>query len=126
MEIRVPVDIMILRALSDGEHANPVRVRYLLGKHHRDDLEEWPRVDGLWSLDYVTQRMGTLRRFELLERVPPDDSGLYRISDVGHVVLQRWLDTRKREFDLPDAIAATNDVEPRAVDPGEVVDDAAE
>jgi len=112
MQIRVPVDVMILQTLSDGEHANPVRVRYLIETKH--NLGEWGR-DGLWSLDYVTQRMGELRNIGLLERVEPDDSGLYRISDVGRVVLYDWVDRGAEEFHLPEAIDAAEDVDDRTV-----------
>jgi len=113
MQIRVPVDVMILQTLSDGEHANPVRVRYLIEMNH--DLREWGR-ESLWSLDYVTQRMGELRNLGLLERVEPDDSGLYRISDVGRVVLLDWVENGVEEFDLPEAIDAAADVQERTVD----------
>lgn len=118
MQVRVPVDVMILQSLSDGEHANPMRVRYLIRENHYP-FTGWERED-MWSLDYVTQRMGELRKLGLLERVAPDDSGLYRITDLGHVVLQRWVRTNDKTFDLPDALNETEQVEPRVVNPDEI------
>lgn len=122
MQIREPVDVMILQVLSDGEHANPVRTRHLIREQHGDDLGEWDRAE-IWKLDYITQRMNELRKLELLERVPPDDSGLYKISDLGHVVLRRWVDTGEREFSFSDVVEERGDVtrdrvEPDAISPG--------
>lgn len=115
----MPVDVMILQVLTSGEQANPIRVRYQINEQH--NLNRWGKDD--WSLDYITQRMGTLRQFGLLERVPPDDSGIYRLTDTGRVVLQHWIETGETEFDVVEAHETAKEspvsgyVEPEAISP---------
>jgi len=124
MQLRVPIDLLILRVLSNGEQANPTRVGYLIERDHAEEVRERTPDGDMWSLDYVTQRMSTLRGLELLERVPPDDSSLYRISPLGHAALIHALDSGKREFsfrdllDEVDADATVDELDP--VDPDRI------
>lgn len=111
MRLRVPVDVMILQVISDGQHANPIRVRYLIETKHGDRLRDLFDREEMWSLDYVTQRMGDLRGRDLLERVPPEDSGLYRITVMGHQVLENTIETRDPEFDYVELARKTSDEE---------------
>lgn len=97
MRIREPLDVMILQVLSTGEQANPVRVRYLIDQQHGGNLAVWDREE-MWQLDYITQRINKLRRLELLDRVPPENSALHQINERGYYVLSRWTEGGQRDF----------------------------
>ena len=110
MKLRLPVDMLILQVLSDGEHANPIRVRFLVSEQHGDEIRNRLGKE-MWSLDYITQRMSTLRRdLELLERVPPDDSGLYRISDLGHYALRHTIEEGDDEISIRELLEKSEEV----------------
>jgi len=108
MKLRAPIDILILQVLSTGENANPVRARHMIERDHGDQISD--HVGELWSLDYVTQRMSTLRGFELLERVPPEDSSLYRITPLGYAALDRVIDTGSTEFSFRELVAVLEEL----------------
>jgi len=114
MELRVPVEVVILRLLSDGEIANPVRMNYRIEKEHSQDLSESFEYDG-WQVDYIQQRLSRLESLDLLEKVPPETSGLYRITDLGRAVLLNYLETGDPEFDYTDMVEKAKDVDRREV-----------
>lgn len=105
---------MILRAMADGRDVNPKRVRYLIEQEFGDELREDYDREEVWSLDYVTQRMAELRKnYELVDRVPPEDSGLYQINELGMIALSRVLEDGETEFSMRDLLEEAGDEEPR-------------
>jgi len=90
MRLTEPVEIYILEVLADGDAYNPVRVVYQI-KQRYEPSEEWGR-------EYIGQRMSRLRDLELLERVPPDNSGLYEITELGGTALEIHKETGQTEF----------------------------
>lgn len=120
MKLRVPVDVMILQVISDGQHANPVRVRYLIEAKHRRRLGSIFDRDRIWTLDYITQRMGELRERDLLERVPPKDSGLYRITDLGYEVLAQTVDSGSPRFNYREMASTVRKAEMEKIEADDV------
>jgi hypothetical protein len=90
MRLTEPIEIWILDVMADGGAYNPVRVLYEIEQEH-DYSDDWGR-------EYVGQRMARLRDLELLERVCPDNSGLYRISELGETALEVHRETGETEF----------------------------
>lgn len=89
MELSLPADLYVLRVMSDGRTTNPVRVRHRIATEHADELaDEWQKEP--WTREYVSHVMARLKDRELLERVPPDNSGLYRITRLGHAALHEY------------------------------------
>lgn len=96
---------------------NPKRVKYLIDEDHGDELAVRREDREPWTLDYVTQRMGDLRDVDLLERVPPADSGLYQISPIGVEALRHFLEEHERELPFRELVSRADD------SPGPLPDD---
>lgn len=113
--------MLILQVLSDGEHANPIRVHYLIREEHEEKIDHHLGKE-MWSTDYVTQRMSDLRGdLELLDRVPPEGSGLYKISDLGHVALRHSLDNLDGEISIRELLELTERLDDRGPVPPDAI-----
>lgn len=113
MELSLPVDVYVLRVMSDGDPTNPVRVRHLIDDRHADELAtEWERDP--WTRAYISQVMTRLKDRELLERVPPENSGLYRITDLGYAALAAYQNAGRTEFSFRELIDLADDLDNRA------------
>jgi hypothetical protein len=91
MKLTTPIDVYILRVMRDGEAYNPTRVQYLIEENH-----DWSGDD--YERTYIAQEMAALREVELLERVPPENSGLSRITKLGRAALMLYEDEGQEEF----------------------------
>lgn len=116
MEIRVPIDVLVLQELSSGEHANPIRVRYLINRDHMADLRAVFGVEEVWLTDYIQQRMSRFEGVDILDQVPPDTAGLYRISPAGHALLRMYLETEDTEFGYAEIMARADGVDTSRVE----------
>lgn len=105
----------------DGDAYNPVRARYEI--RARLGLE----ADDIPTREYVAQIMARLRDLELLDRVPPDNSGLYRITDLGRAAFAIVVDEGTVEFGFRELVsrAEAGDVSVEIED-SEVVEAVAE
>lgn len=73
MKLAVPTDFEILEALADGRRNTAVNLSYILDKNR----------------SYINTRLPILADYGLLVRVgPAPKSGLYEITEKGHVVLE--------------------------------------
>ena len=105
MELSLPVDVYVLRVMSDGEPNNPVRVQHLIEERHGTELAtEWDRDP--WTRAYISQVMTRLKDRELLARVPPENSGLYRITDLGYAALDAYLARGQTDFSFRELVDA--------------------
>lgn len=90
MKLAVPTDFEILEALSDGERNNAVNLSHILDKNRA----------------YINTRLPVLADYELVERVgPAPNSGLYAITEKGHVALENR-DAYENDDDFEERVEA--------------------
>ncbi|WP_411964505.1 ArsR family transcriptional regulator [Haloferax sp. YSMS24] len=91
MKLAVPTDFDILEALSDGRRNTAVNLSYILDKNR----------------SYINTRLPILADYGLLERVgPAPKSGLYEITDKGHVVVDHREKYRSDGVDFDELVAS--------------------
>jgi len=79
MKLRIPIDVVILKLLSDGEITTPLRTKWRVEQKHGNVLSREFRSYGSdgWGINYYQQRLSELEDDHLLEKLEPkDESGL--------------------------------------------------
>ncbi|MFW6384657.1 MAG: ArsR family transcriptional regulator [Halodesulfurarchaeum sp.] len=85
MKLAVPTDFEILEALSDGRRNTAANLSYILDKDR----------------SYINTRLPVLADYGLTERIgPAPNSGLYEITEKGHVVLDNREKYREDDVDF--------------------------
>ncbi len=89
MKIRLPTDVDILEALSDGKRNTAANLSYRIDKERA----------------YINTRLPVLADYGLVERVgPAPNSGLYVITDEGLSLIERVHENQERSAELRDAV----------------------
>ena len=91
MKLAVPTDFEILEALSDGKRNTAANLSYILDKDR----------------SYINTRLPVLADYGLAERIgPAPNSGLYEITQKGHVVLDNREKYRDDDVDFDALVEA--------------------
>lgn len=89
MKIRLPTDIDIMKALSDGKRDTAANLAYQIDKER----------------PYINTRLPVLADYSLLERVGPSpNSGLYVITDDGLSLLEQVRERQEGGVELRPAV----------------------
>ena len=85
MKLAVPTDFEILEALSDGKRNTAANLSYILDKDR----------------SYINTRLPVLADYGLVDRIgPAPNSGLYEITEKGHVVIEHQDKYREEDVDF--------------------------